>query len=79
MTFLMTFAFFALCMAGMAVGLIFSNRELQGSCGGAADLEEHGHDIECGACVKKSNDVCPSDDPLVRIAQLGHPNPSHHR
>ena len=31
------------------------------------------------APASKSNDVCPSDDPLIRIAQLGHPNPDHHR
>jgi len=33
--FLLTLVMFALLMAGMAVGVIFSNRELKGSCGGS--------------------------------------------
>ncbi|MEM1007858.1 MAG: hypothetical protein AAGJ35_02525 [Myxococcota bacterium] len=32
--FLLSLIFMALMMAAMAVGVIFSNRELQGSCGG---------------------------------------------
>jgi hypothetical protein len=32
-TFIITAAFFALVMAAMAVGVIFSNRSLRGSCG----------------------------------------------
>ena len=33
-TILATIALFALVMAAMAVGVIFSNKRLQGSCGG---------------------------------------------
>ena len=33
--FLLTFVLFALLMTGMAVGVIFSDRELKGSCGGS--------------------------------------------
>ncbi|MEM9173646.1 MAG: DUF539 domain-containing protein [Myxococcota bacterium] len=33
-TLLATIVFFGLAMAAMAVGVIFSNRELKGSCGG---------------------------------------------
>jgi hypothetical protein len=32
--FLLTVLIFGLAMAGMAVGVIFSNRTLKGSCGG---------------------------------------------
>jgi len=40
-TILATILVFALAMAGMAVGVIFSNRRLQGSCGGT------GRDCTC--------------------------------
>jgi hypothetical protein len=36
-TFIATAAFFALVMAAMAVGVIFSNRRLRGSCGGTGE------------------------------------------
>ncbi len=39
--FLATALIFALAMAAMAVGVIFSNRRLQGSCGGT------GRDCHC--------------------------------
>lgn len=77
MEIVLTVGLFALAMAGMSIGVILSNRELKGSCGGSAELEASG--VGCGACGKKASDLCPSDEELVRIAQLGHPNPSHHR
>jgi len=78
MTILITMAMFALCMAGLGVGLMLQGRELQGSCGGVVD--QHGDDlVSCGVCSKKEADVCPSDDPLVALAQIAHPNPEHHR
>lgn len=36
-TFILTAAFFALVMSAMAVGVIFSNRSLKGSCGGTGE------------------------------------------
>lgn len=75
--FLLIFALFALAMAGLSLGVIFSGKELSGSCGGVAEIE--GAEASCGACGKKAADVCPTDHELVRIAQLGHPNPAHHR
>ena len=38
-TFLLTFAFFAFAMVAMAAGVILSDRELQGSCGGAGSKD----------------------------------------
>lgn len=38
-TILISIAIFAVLMAGMAVGVIFSNKELQGSCGGVGGKE----------------------------------------
>ncbi|MBW2293441.1 MAG: hypothetical protein JRG89_03340 [Deltaproteobacteria bacterium] len=42
-TFVATLFLFCLMAAGMAVGVIFSNRELRGSCGGT------GEDCSCSA------------------------------
>lgn len=42
----------ALLMAGMAVGVIFSNRRLAGSCGGS--------DADC-VCEKKARGECPHE------------------
>ena len=68
---------FGVCMLGMSVGVLLSNRRLQGSCGGLSALGEDAD--SCGACGKKVADMCPSDEELVRIAQIAHPNPVHHR
>lgn len=79
MEFVATILFFGLCMAGMAVGVIFSDRELRGSCGGVAIHDADGDALSCGACVRDDQGVCPSDEPLVKLAQIGHPDPKHHR
>lgn len=76
MEIVLTFGLFGLAMTGLSVGVILSNRTLSGSCGGAAKLE--GAEASCGACGKKAAEMCPSDDPLVRLAQVSHPNPAHH-
>ena len=36
-TFIVTLTIFAMAMSAMAVGVIFSNRRLHGSCGGSSD------------------------------------------
>jgi hypothetical protein len=74
---LLTFSLFALAMMGMSIGVIISNRSLAGSCGGIAALEDNG-ESSCGACGKKAAEMCPTDDELVRLAQIAHPNPAHH-
>ena len=39
-TLIAAFAVFGLIMAAMAVGVIFSNRRLQGSCGGLGTMRD---------------------------------------
>ena len=46
-TFLATALLFGLAMVAMAVGVIFSNRELKGSCGGT------GRDCSCSAEARR--------------------------
>ncbi len=48
--FLLSLAVLALAMAGMAVGVLFSNRELRGSCGGLAVRGLDGEPLTCGNC-----------------------------
>ena len=49
-TLIAVFVAFGLVMAAMAVGVIFSNREIQGSCGGLNKMsDEFGQPMcECG-------------------------------
>lgn len=80
---ILTIVLFALAMTGLAIGLIVKGTVLQGSCGGAMDKVNAAfgdHDAAgCGVCSKKTAELCPSDDEFVRIAQLAHPDPLHHR
>jgi uncharacterized protein len=55
-TFLIALAVFALAIALMAVGVIFSNRCIRGSCGGLAGLrDDHGR-VMCDACTQPSEE-----------------------
>jgi len=72
MEFVAAFFIFVLAVAGMAVGVIFSDRKLQGSCGGvAADGTTLG---DC-LCEKKKQNLCPSEEgnELVKMAGMGWP------
>lgn len=62
-TYLPAFFIFVLVMAGMAVGVIVSNRRIKGSCGGLGTLrDEIGQPMcECGATA---GDTCASDDSM---------------
>lgn len=77
-TILLVMLFFGACMGAMAIGVVLSDRALQGSCGGAGEALAEAHGVQCGVCSKKDAEICPSDDPLVALAQLGNPNPKHH-
>ena len=48
--FLLTLVFVGLAMAAMAVGTIFSNRCLRGSCGGPEVLGPDGESLSCDTC-----------------------------
>lgn len=50
-TFLVTFLVFILFVVAMAVGVIFSNRRIKGSCGGLNSVD--GLEGECLLCNKK--------------------------
>ena len=47
MTFIFTLVFFLLVVAAMAIGVIFSNKPIKGSCGGMGAL---GLDTACDVC-----------------------------
>ncbi len=49
---ILTIIVFAIALLGMAVGVIFSNRCLRGSCGGAAN--KHEGDTSCDFCNSAS-------------------------
>lgn len=80
MELLLTLLLFGLAMLGMSVGVLLSGKRLRGSCGGVDVVAPDGDVLSCGSCPKKEVAMCPTDEPLVAIAQLGHLNPrsTHH-
>ena len=58
------FLVFALVMVGMAVGVIFSNRRLKGSCGGLGSMrDEFGQPLcECGSLPGTCGTVDDEDE-----------------
>ena len=79
MEFLLTLTLFALCMMGMGIGALLQGRFLRGSCGGPEVVGSSGEALSCGACPKQELDLCPTDNNLVAIAQIAHPDPERHR
>lgn len=53
-TFLITLLVFLLAVLGMAVGVIFSNREIKGSCGGLNNVPG----LESDDCMFCNNKKC---------------------
>ena len=51
---LLSTAVFALAIAGMAIGVILSNRRLKGSCGGLADRQDREGNSVCDMCTDPS-------------------------
>jgi len=62
--FLITLFVFAIAMAGMAVGVLLSNRRIKGSCGGLAGFKDSQGNSICDACTKPSPDCSgkPSEE-----------------
>jgi len=56
--FLATFLVFCLMVLGMAIGAIFNNKPVTGSCGGLANMTNEDGDAVCGICSKPTMD-CP--------------------
>ena len=54
--FLATFVIFCLMVLGMAVGAIFNNKPVTGSCGGIANMTNEDGDSVCGICSKPTTD-----------------------
>ena len=80
MELLLTLILFGLAMLGMSIGVLLSGQSLRGSCGGVDIVAMDGDVLSCGSCPKKEVAMCPTDEPLVGIAQMGHLNPrkTHH-
>ena len=68
-TFLAAFVFFALVVAAMAVGVIFSNKPIQGSCGG---LNNIGLDGDCEICGGNRDKCEESQKPDGRSTDLAY-------
>ena len=64
---LLTIAGFALIMLAMAVGVIFSDRCLHGSCGGPDVKGPDGESLTCATCPNRE----ATDDSLLSIARAG--------
>ncbi len=61
---LLTIAVFGMAMLAMAVGVIFSNRCLHGSCGGPEVKGPDGESLNCATCPNRE----PKEDSLLSIA-----------
>ena len=71
-TLVVTFGLIGGLMAAMAVGVIFSNRRLHGSCGGPGGADCVCSKAEQLACEKKHghHGHAPSSPPLVEPSRL---------
>ena len=69
-TLIAAFVAFGLVMAAMAVGVIFSNREIQGSCGGLNKMSDaFGEPMcECGKAPGKCREEQDSPADLAQTA-----------
>lgn len=66
-TVLAAIGIFALALAGMAVGVIFSNRAIKGSCGGLANMSGQDGKSTCELCTVPAEEC--RDEEMRRIRQ----------
>tara|TARA_B100000945_G_C19940692_1_gene393815 strand:- start:216 stop:440 length:225 start_codon:yes stop_codon:yes gene_type:complete len=65
------FVLFVLVMGAMAVGVIFSNRAIKGSCGGLNNMSDRFGEpmCECGAKPGSCGEVSEEADDMVLTGQ----------
>ena len=64
---LITAALIGLIMVAMAVGVVFKNRCLRGSCGGPEVLDPNGDPLTCATCPNRKK---PADETTVARPDL---------
>lgn len=62
-------AIFVIAIAGMAIGVIISNRRIQGSCGGLANLRDEHGEVECAICGDPSESCKGEEDGRERTEE----------
>ena len=67
-TLIAAFVAFGLVMAAMAVGVIFNNREIQGSCGGLNNMSDEFGEPMC-ECGKAPGTCGEGQESPVELAQ----------
>ncbi len=65
-------AVFVIAIAAMAVGVIVSNRRIQGSCGGLANLRDEHGEVTCAICGDPSESCKGEEDGLERTEEKEH-------
>lgn len=62
---------FVIAISGMAVGVIFSNKRLKGSCGGLANLRDQHGEVTCSICGDPSESCEGEEDGKARTSTAG--------
>ncbi len=62
LTFAIAAVVFLVVVGAMAIGVIFSNREIKGSCGGLAGMRTENGESFCEVCGAPSVDACKLED-----------------
>jgi len=60
---IMCFSVFAICFAGMALGLVVRGRILRGGCGTGL-RDRNGKELSCEQCSKRVTNLCEEEDEM---------------